>query len=74
MMEFIKDKIDEIVNKIKNDKDFASKFKDDPVKVLEDVSGIDLPEDKINEVIIAIKAKINLDDNKILGKIGGIFK
>lgn len=72
-MDFLKKKIDEIVEKIKNDKDFAKKFKEDPVKALEEVSELDLPDDKINDIITAVKAKIKLDDSKILGKIKGLF-
>lgn len=33
----IKAKIEEIVNKVKNDKDFAAKFTSDPVKAVEGV-------------------------------------
>lgn len=72
-MENIKEKIEEIVNKVKSDKNFASKFKEEPVKALEEVIGVDLPDDKINEIITAVKAKINLDDSKILDKIKGFF-
>ena len=72
-MENIKEKIEEIVNKFKNDKDFASKFKEEPIKAIEDVIGVDLPDDKINEIITAVKAKISLDDNKIVDKIKGLF-
>lgn len=72
-MDFLKKKIDEIVEKVKNDKDFAKKFKEDPVKAVEEVSGIDLPEDKINDIITAVKAKIKLDDSEIFGKIKGLF-
>lgn len=67
----IKAKIEEIVNKVKNDKDFASKFSSDPVKAVEGVIGIDLPDDQINAVIDGVKAKISVDDIK--GKIGGLF-
>lgn len=72
-MDFLKEKIDEIVEKIKNDKDFAKKFQEDPVKALEEVSGLDLPEDKINELITAVKAKIKIDDSNVLGKLKGLF-
>lgn len=72
-MENLKEKIEEIVNKVKNDKEFANKFKEEPVKALEDVIGVDLPDDKINEIITAVKAKINLDDSKIVDKIKGLF-
>ena len=72
-MENLKEKIEEIVNKVKSDKDFASKFKEEPIKALEEVIGVDLPDDKINEIITAVKAKISLDDNKIVDKIKGLF-
>lgn len=73
-MDNIKEKIEEIVEKVKNDKDFAKKFKEDPIKALEGVIGIDLPDEKINDIIEAVKAKIKLDDSKIIDKIKGIFK
>ena len=86
-MEQIKEKIEEVVQKIKNDKNFAAKFQKDPVKALEDVLGVDLPEDQINAVISGVKAKINLDtvsgmldsdgdgkpDLGALSKLGGIL-
>lgn len=67
----IKAKIDELVSKVKNDKDFASKFKSDPVKAVEGVIGIDLPDDQINKIVDGVKAKISLDD--IGDKIGGLL-
>ena len=86
-MELIKEKIEEIIEKIKKDKDFAAKFKKDPVKAVEGVIGINLPDDQINAVIKGVKAKIDLDavadlldsdgDGKVdignLGKLGGLF-
>lgn len=70
----IKEKINEIVDKIKSDKGFASKFKDDPVKALESVLGVDLPDDQIEALINGVKTKINLDDaNGLLGKIKKLF-
>ncbi len=67
----IKAKIEEIVNKVKNDKDFAAKFTSDPVKAVEGVLGIDLPDDQINAVIEGVKSKISVDDIK--DKIDGLF-
>lgn len=61
-MELVIKKIEEVVEKIKNDKNFATKFKKDPVKALEGVLGVDLPEDQINAVISGVKAKVNLDN------------
>ena len=86
-MELVKKKIEEVVEKIRNDKNFAAKFQKDPVKALEGVLGVDLPDDQINAVISGVKAKINLDtvsgmldsdgDGKTdlggLSKLGGIL-
>ncbi len=67
----IKAKIDEIVEKVKSDGNFAEKFKSDPIKAVEDVLGVDLPDDVIKNVIDGVKSKINIDDIK--DKIGGLF-
>lgn len=67
----IKAKIDEIVDKVKNDKNFAEKFKSEPIKAVEDVVGVDLPDDQIKSVVDGVKAKVNLDG--IADKIGGLF-
>ena len=69
----LKVKVEEIVNKVKNDGDFANKFQENPVKAVEGVVGVDLPEDQINGIIQGVKAKINFDNNDIVGKIKGIF-
>ena len=68
----IKGKINEIVDKVKNDKDFANKFKSEPIKAVEEVIGVDLPDDQINKIIDGVKAKINVDG--AIGKITGLFK
>lgn len=73
-MENIKEKIEEIVDKVKNDPDFATKFQENPVKAAEEIVGVDLPDDKINGMLDAINAKINLDSGEgLLSKITGLF-
>ena len=67
----ISDNIKNIVNKIKNDKNFEKEFKNNPVKAVEGILGVDLPDDKIMQIVDAIKAKISADDVK--DKIGDIF-
>jgi uncharacterized protein YpuA (DUF1002 family) len=67
----IKAKIEEIVEKVKNDENFASDFKTDPVKAVEKVIGVDLPDDQVNKVIDGVKAKISVDDVK--DKVGGLL-
>ena len=47
----IKAKIEELVEKIKSDKNLISKFKADPIKTVEELIGIDLPNDQIEKVV-----------------------
>ena len=67
----IKAKIDEIVDKIKSDKKLGEKFQKNPIKVIEDLIGIDLPDDQLKGIVDAVKAKINLDN--IGDMFGGLF-
>ena len=74
IMEMLKDKIEEIVNKIKSDKDIAAKFQKDPIAVVEKLLGVDLPNEQLEQVVDAIKAKIDLDKiGGLLGGLGGLF-
>jgi uncharacterized protein YqeY len=68
----IKKKIEEIVSKLKNDKNLMAKFEKNPTAVIEEYVGIDLPDDQVNQLIEGIKAKISLD--KLGGALGGLFK
>lgn len=67
----IKAKIEEIVNKVKSDKNFAEKFKNEPVKAVEEIIGADLPDDVINSVISGVKAKIDIGGIK--DSLGSLF-
>ena len=69
--ELIKDKVDDIVDKIKSDKTLMTRIKTEPVKVVEELIGMDLPDDQIEKIADAVKAKIDLD--KIGGMLGGLF-
>jgi len=70
----IKAKIEELVNKVKSDKDFAANFTKDPVKAVESVLGVDLPDDKVNAIIDGVKAKVSLDKaDGLLGKLKKMF-
>lgn len=70
----IKEKIEELVKKITSNKNLLKKFEKDPVKVIEELVGMDLPDDMIEKLIDGIKAKINLDKvGDALGALGGLF-
>ena len=72
--ELLKDKLDEIVDKIKNDKNIAAKFQKDPIATVESLIGVDLPDDQIKALVDAVKAKVNLDKmGDALGSLKGLF-
>ncbi|MBQ9921737.1 MAG: hypothetical protein IJO52_06100 [Clostridia bacterium] len=71
----IKAKIEELVEKIKSDKALQKKFTEDPVSAVEQLIGIDLPNDQIEKIVDGIKAKITADDiGSLVGSILGKFK
>jgi len=63
----IKEKIEEIVSKVQNNEGFADDFKKNPVKAIESILGINLPDDQINAIVEGVKAKVSLD------KAGDVF-
>ena len=74
IMEMLKDKIEEIVEKIKTDKDIAAKFQRDPIALVEELLGVDLPNEQLEGVVNAIKARVDLDKvSGLLGGLGGLF-
>lgn len=71
----IKKKIEEIVEKVKSDKDLLAKMKKDPVKTIESLVGVDLPDEQIKALVQGVKAKLSLDDaGGLIQKIKRIFK
>ena len=71
----IKAKVEEIVEKIKADENFAQNFKKDPIPTVEKLLGVNLPEDQIEALVKMVKAKVDLDSLAGgLSKLGGLFK
>lgn len=68
----IKEKIEEIVKTLTENKDLLEKFDKEPVKVIEKLLGVDLPDDVVNQIIAGVKAKISVD--KISGALGMLKK
>ena len=78
----LKEKAEEIVAKIKADPAMLAQFKTQPIKVIEKLIGIDLPDEKIKQIVSAVKAKLAADDAKetiedakeALGGVMNLFK
>ena len=67
----IKAKIEELVARIKSDDALRKQFQKEPVKALESLLGVDLPDDQIKQLVDGIKAKLAVDD--IGSVLGGLF-
>lgn len=57
----IKEIITDAVEKILKDKNLQKQFMDEPVKALEKILNVDLPDEMIEPVIDGIKAKLTVD-------------
>ena len=68
----IKEQIESIVEKLQKDKALQAQFKKDPVKAVEKLLGVDLPDDMVEQVVAGVKAKLSLDD--VSGIVGNLKK
>jgi hypothetical protein len=74
IMDNIKEKIEEIVEKIKGNDDLVDLFKKDPIKAVEKVLDVDLPDDLIEKIVDGVKAKMAVDGAKdVLGALKKLF-
>ena len=70
----IREKIEDVVSKLLNDKNLLKKFVTNPVQVIEELLGVDLPDDLVNQIIDGVKAKINLEKvGDALEALSGLF-
>ena len=68
----VKAKVDELVGKLKKDPAMLKSFQSDPIKTVEKLIGVDLPDDQLKPVVAGIKAKLTATD---LGdKLDGLKK
>jgi len=63
----IKSKVEEIVEKIKEDPALLAEFQKEPIKAIEKVLGIDLPDEKLQPLVAGVKAKL------AAGEIGDVL-
>ena len=68
----IKEKINEVVEKITKNKSLQEQFQKDPIKAVESILGVDLPDDVIMKIVDGVKGKITVD--KISGALGSLKK
>ena len=74
----LKEIVGKIIEIIQDDDKFEAKFDKNPAKAIEEVIGMDLPDEQVNAIVKAVKAKElqldNLDDlledkgKELLGK------
>lgn len=64
--------IADLVAKLQGDKNLLSQFTADPVKTVERLIGVDLPDEQINAVIAGVKAKLNVKGG-LFAKLKGLF-
>ena len=61
-MDNIKDIAKRLIEIMKDDDKFEAKFDRNPAKAIEDVLGIDLPDEKVNSIVKIVKSKLDLDN------------
>lgn len=67
----IKEKINDIIEAIKKNPSIKEDFEKDPVKVIEKVIGVDLPDEMVEKVVDGVKAKLTVDS---LSDVAGALK
>ena len=70
--------ISDVLAKLQGDDSLLAKFKAEPVKTIEGLIGIDLPDEQIDAVVKGVMAKIDIEDvakkaTGLFGKIKGLF-
>jgi len=71
----IKELIQKVVDGIKENDNIKEQFEKNPVKVIEKLLGVDLPDEIVEKVIEGVKAKLTIDDvAELAGALKGLFK
>ena len=66
--------IEQAAKKLLSDKQLMAKFETNPAAVIEELVGVDLPDELVNQLIEGIKAKIAATKlGNALGTLGGFF-
>ncbi len=57
----IKEKVEELVEKVTKDPALKTQFQKDPVKAVEKVLGVDLPDEAVEKIVAGVKGKLTVD-------------
>lgn len=69
----IKEIIENIVEEVSKNKNIKEEFEKEPVKVIERIAKVDLPDELVEKVIDGVKAKITLDKiDDVVDTVGDI--
>ena len=66
----IKEKIEELAKKVKDDPKLMEGFQKEPIKTVEGLLGIDLPDDQLKPLVAGIQAKLAASD--LGGRLEGL--
>lgn len=70
----IKEKISDIVEELTKNKNLKEQFEKEPVKVIEKLVGVDLPDDVVEKIIDGVKAKLTVENvSKAADALKGLF-
>ena len=73
-MDEIKELIRKLADKVQSDDEIKELFKKDPIKAVEKILGVDLPDDVVKKIIDGVKASITIEDAKdLLGSLKKLF-
>ncbi len=71
----IKGQVDKIVEEVSKNPNIKEQFENEPVKVIEKMVGVDLPDDVVMKIVDGVKAKLTMDSvSKAADTLKGIFK
>ncbi|NBI68575.1 hypothetical protein D1646_17670 [Pseudoflavonifractor sp. 60] len=68
----VKEKIEEAVQKLQKDPALLKRFQSDPVKTVETLLGVDLPDDQLQPLVAGVKTRLAASD--LGGKLEGLKK
>lgn len=57
----IKEVVSTLIEKVKSDKNLQEKLMNNPVKTIEELTGINLPDEQVKQVVDLVKAKLSVD-------------